>query len=157
MTWAQRGDLIIGDAEIGTLDATYYLDLAETEMNTYLGQVYVLPLVTNVLLDHQLKTLKNIQTHIATGYLLMAQSATAENEDLHAYGMYLLQTGQSQLNAIGTSYELTGQTRADATGEDRRASITTADATSPFDAFGEVVFGGGGETLDWSSTGFSAP
>lgn len=153
MTWADNEDLLIGDMELGSISASQYLDVAEREINSRLGQLYQLPIPTD-LPEYQLDTLKTIQANIATGRLLLAQAVGSENEDLHAYGTSLVKQGYDELERIGFAYELGGSAvRVGTAGEDRRPSVSSADAASPVDTFyGNVMGGDSTSILDWGAT-----
>lgn len=153
MTWAENKDLLIGDMELGRVNASQYLDVAEREINGRLGQLYQLPIPAD-LPQYQLDTLKTIQANIATGRLLLAQGAGAESEDLHAYGKSLVKQGYDELERIGHAYELGGSaTRVGTAGEDRRPSVSAPDAVSPTDTFyGNVIGQDSTSILDWGNT-----
>lgn len=149
---ADNDDLLVGDVMLGSIDSSQYLDIAAREINSRLGEMYVLPIPDDIP-DHQSGALKQIHANIATGRLLLAESAGSEDEDGHAYGLYLVAEGYRELDRVGTVYELGGSAvRISTAGEDRRPSIESADTTSPFDTFYDQVYGGNPGYVDWSSS-----
>lgn len=108
MSWATEDDLIVGDMNLRALDTGGYLDDAENQIIMYLGHIYVLPLPDGLIEDDEglSRTFKFIQSRLASGTLLMAQAAASENQDLHAYGLHLIQMANEELCRIGTAYEL---------------------------------------------------
>jgi hypothetical protein len=150
--WANKEDLLIGDTEIGSLDASQYLDFALREINSVLGVIYVLP-IPDTIPDYQKGSLRTVQAKLATGRLLMAQGSGAEDTDINAYGKLLIQEAYNDLNRIGNNYELLTAVRTtNSTGEDRTPLVSSADKVSPFNAFYDMAYGGvSGTTVNWGS------
>lgn len=100
MAYCTTDDLILGDTPLGTIDASKYVDNAFTDMNSRLGYVYELPITASAVAEHQWDLLKKINTFIASGRLIMAQAAGAEDNALHSYGLSLVQEGFADLGLI---------------------------------------------------------
>jgi len=151
MSWASAADLIVGDMNLTGVDTAIYLSTAERDMNSVLGEIYVLP-IPGTLDQRHLDSLKNIHAKIATGLLIMAQAVSQESEVVHAYGASLLEEGKDKLHDLANLVELSGTpgaVRIIATSEDRRARAIGGDTTSPFDVFRQQVYGQVPQTLTW--------
>lgn len=78
---------------------------AATEMDSLLGQRYVIPIVLSDV-DPRDKSDKNklliINANLAAGRLMLASGAGGEDNDLHAYAWYLVKYAMSQLQDIAS-------------------------------------------------------
>lgn len=141
MSWATEDDLIVGDMNLRGIETGAYLDDAENQILMYLGRIYELPLPAGLIENDPglSKTFKFIQSRFASGTLLMAQAAAAENTDTHNYALYLIQMAQQELCRIGTEYELiSGDIRAIRKGQqgrDMTPKAITYDTQSPFEVY----------------------
>ena len=162
MSWADEGDLLLGDVAIGGVGTQQFLDLAREEIEVWLGEFYDLetdfPTVggTPELAPRLATVLKQVQARIATGRLLLAQASTGEDESLHAYGLWLLGEGQAELYKFGTHYKITNAVLvAGQTSPDQIPAAVQPNARSPFDRFEEAHYGAGSgigyETVSWGS------
>lgn len=128
------GDLLVGDMEFSSaLSKDGFIRDAADEMNSRLGFVYALPIVG--IAAHAVLLLKMINARLASGRLLMAIAAPAEDDSVHAYGQYLVKQAYDDLYAIcNGQITLVGATTiVDA--NPNSASITNVDDESAFDQF----------------------
>lgn len=137
MPYAEVGDLLFGDIPLGSgVDPQVWVDRAAEEIDSRIGQRYELPLPAS-LAPHSLLLLKRINAQLGTGRLLMAIDGDGDN-DLHAYGLHLVQMALADLQAIVMgSIDLVGGVVADV-GDARGPSIINQDAysaTAAFEAF----------------------
>lgn len=135
--YCKDGDLLVGD--LGGLDdkKEQYIGLATDEMNGFIGFVYVLPL-TGVSV-HVALVLKSICRKLASGWLLMAQSAGAEDGSVHAYGKSLVDEAYRDLWAIRNGAIDLGTPKISTASTGDAPGIVQGDATSGVDAFYEWV------------------
>lgn len=105
MAYCEVTDLITGSllwAPDDEDEPERFVNLAAEEMDSYLGFKYVVPVVgraslSGVLALHEELLLKNINIKIASGRLLLAKFAGAEEAHEHQYGLGLLREGKSDL------------------------------------------------------------
>jgi len=101
-------DLLLGDISLSpSVDVELYIDLGYDEMSARLGECFVLPLPSEAALiaggvdgSNDLRHLKFIQQHIATGRLYLAQTGATGNSDLNAYGEYLISMAHERMESL---------------------------------------------------------
>lgn len=140
---AEVTDLLLGDLELGSIDAEVYLAAANDEMDASIGQRYALPISVGGLPTHARKVLKLIHLRLASGRLIMAVAQAGEDNSLHAYGRHLARMAESDLNAIKNGLiKLHGAPLLDLTDSQRGATIINLGGPSGFDAYEAFVHGG---------------
>lgn len=138
MAYCEVADLLKGDLPLGPQYGTGqgFVDTASDEMDVVLGQLYVTPIVladTPTNRPSQL-WLKTCNKFIASGRLILDIALAAEDDNLNAYGLSMLNQGLAMLKAI----------------QDGAASITGAtplDPTAGTYATGPVLFNEDSESL----------
>jgi hypothetical protein len=105
MAYCETTDLLKGDIPLPSYMAAGqgYIDTATDEMDTVLGQLYVTPIVLDPddpLLRPSVLWLKTCCKFIASGRLILDLDISEENDNLHAYGLSLLNQGLEMLKAI---------------------------------------------------------
>jgi len=134
---ATKNDLLLGDAHLPTaVDPDKYLDLARSEIDAFVGITYQLPLPP--LPNHLVGFFRTMHAKLASGRLLLAQAAVAQDRELHAYGLYLVKQAEADMAKVGTTYQIVGATPREVEG-DRTPSISNPEERSPWDAYEEYV------------------
>jgi hypothetical protein len=148
MTWATEDDLIVGDLYIKSLDTGRYLDDAEDEINVKLSQVFSsFPTFTTDTPTG--RTLKMIQSRLASGRMILAQAMSAEQDGLHAYGQHLIDWAYMELCKMGVDYEIPGAVKLGSQGENRAPGVIVYDTSSAFETYEEYVHGPANVYLTW--------
>jgi hypothetical protein len=120
MAYCTAADLLKGDIPLAAQygDGTGFVNTAADEMDVVLGQLYVTPIE---LLDTpenrpSLLWLKTCNKFIASGRLILDIAIAAEDDNLNAYGLSLLNQGLDMLKAIQSgAASITGATPLDPT------------------------------------------
>jgi hypothetical protein len=104
MAYCEPADLLIGDLPLSAQygDGSGFISTAADEMDVVLGQLYVTPIVladTPANRPSQL-WLKTCNKFIASGRLILDIALAAEDDNLNAYGLSLLNQGLDMLKAI---------------------------------------------------------
>jgi len=104
MAYCEASDLLIGNIPLSTQygDGTGFASTAADEMDVVLGQLYVTPIVlddTPANRPSQL-WLKTCNKFIASGRLILDIAISAEDDNLNAYGLSMLNQGLAMLKAI---------------------------------------------------------
>lgn len=118
MAYCLTSDLLKGDlplpAHIGAGQG--YIDTAADEMDTVLGQLYVTPIVLDDIPANRPSQLwlKTCCKFIASGRLILDLALSAEDDNLNAYGLSMLNQGLEMLKAIQSgAASITGATPLD--------------------------------------------
>lgn len=90
-------DLLLGDIPLPQ-STPAFINAAGDEIDIRLGVNYQLPIANDA--ERALLILKRISILIASGRLMMAASAHAEDQQVNAYGTYLLKQGHELLDAV---------------------------------------------------------
>lgn len=151
MSWATEDDLLVGDLYIKTLDTGRYLNDAKDEMLTKLYQRFSsFPTFT---VDTPIgRTLKMIQSRLASGRMILAQAMGSESEQVHAYGLHLVEWAYEELCKMGVDYEVPGATPIGSQGENRAPGVLVYDSDSPWEVYEDYVHGSPGRNavyLTW--------
>jgi hypothetical protein len=99
-------DLLLGQIPLPSyLDAQKVVQDAADEIDSKLGSLFVTPFNVSETDDDALTRpsrllLKRINTHLATGRLILAVANPEENRNLHAYGYYLVKEAEEALDCI---------------------------------------------------------
>lgn len=147
MTWASEADLLTGDMDLGSIDTQMYLDRAADEINIWLGGFYDLdtafPTIggTPALTSRMEAALRLTQGRIASGRLIMAQCAGSQDEQLHAYGLWLLGLGMDDMHKFGGEWQIEGATLlAGQEASDLMPSIHQPNKRSAFDRYEKTFY-----------------
>lgn len=112
MAYSGVDDLLLGDLIIAeSVDRQKFVDLAAREIDSKLGWVYELPLhaqgedpVTatswELLPQHQVDTLKDINNKLASGRLILSLAIGGEEVQLHALGWHYVNSALEDLMVI---------------------------------------------------------
>lgn len=117
---------------------------ARDEIDSHIGFIYETPLdVTEggPLSRPARLLIKRISAHLSSGRLIMAADSSGQNEELHNYGIYLVNQAMDALNAISQGkIVLDGATKKD---DDEKVAtaplISNLDAVSQVEAFYGMV------------------
>lgn len=144
MAYAAVGDLLTGGIPTPAyLSTQKYVDDAADEIDSHIGLMYATPIdVTDVETNPVVRPvrllLKRINTYLATGRLIMAATSNGEDDNLHAYGLSLVQEATAALKAISSGeIVLTGVDPADPDAQARVTGpiIANVDSESNVEAF----------------------
>lgn len=133
-------DLLYGNIPLPTgITAQKFVDDAAEEIDSYIGMTYLTPVDINASeLARPVKLLlKRINSHLATGRLILAVTANGEDDRLHAYGASLVTESLATLQAISDG-EVTLIGAAPANADDVAVTgpmIANVDAESNVEAF----------------------
>lgn len=98
-------DLLYGDMPIQSqVNVSQYISNAAEEIDAAIGLMYATPVVTDSsAAQRPLKLLlKKINAQLATGRIITTVAAMQENEQVHAYGLMLLQSAQEALAQLAS-------------------------------------------------------
>lgn len=103
MTYSEIADLLLGElaAPDNKISAKYVQD-ATDEVDSKLGFMYVTPIVIDVNGVYRASALllKRIANYLASGRLILANSASREEQFLNAYGQSLVMEAVKALDAL---------------------------------------------------------
>lgn len=103
MSYCASDDLLTGNIPVpGYIDPAKVVADAADEIDTYVGMRYVTPVVLTNNAENRpyILLLKRINSHLATGRLLMEAAAAQENTELHAYAKRLIDESLIALTSI---------------------------------------------------------
>lgn len=103
MAYSTTADLLTGDLPLPSyISPQKFVDDAADEIDSKIGFLYATPVNINApsVLTPVKKLLKRLNNFLATGRLLMAISASQEDERLHAYAYSLVADATASLAAI---------------------------------------------------------
>jgi hypothetical protein len=145
--YATVEDLLLGDMILSSkLSPAKFLQDSADEIDVRIGRIYVTPVVLSPPTPaNRLAriTLKLANARLASGRLLMAQAQAAQDDSLHAYGLFLLNEAEAAISAIETNrLILDGAVFRDDLTDTPAPSIRNVDSTSPVEAFYTEVMGG---------------
>lgn len=159
-TYSEVADLILGDIP-EPKDAIRWVQDATDEIDSKLGIRYVTPIIIDDTVPAYRATsllLKRVNNWLASGRLIVAKAASGSENQMNAYGVYLLTQAEMTLNQMtGGEMPLPGLTPIDTT--DVGASgpqISNLDAQSNVESFYTFVttprlIGMGDEFIDRGS------
>lgn len=103
MAYSVPADLLLDDT-IYSVDVQKFIDLAAEEIDVRLGELYQLPLApippALTLPVRDLTLLKIINNKLATGQIILAAATPGEDNNLHAYGRWLVNDAWATLMLI---------------------------------------------------------
>lgn len=140
-----------------------YVKFAADAMDSKLGYIYTVPIVTSGIPAHQATLLKTINAQLATGRLIMSRASAHQESSVHAYALYLIRQAEMDLMAIANGTVDLLAPRVNAGGEplgeleDPAASDALArtpsgwnpDASSPVTLFEKNIMSGELDSLSW--------
>lgn len=143
--YCEPGDLLLGDMTLSTaISPEKFIADSADEIDVRIGRIYTTPVDLLQLETTAKLTLKIANARLASGRLLMAQSQAAQDESLHAYGMYLIKEAETTIESIENNrLPLDGAAIRDDIVDTPAPSIQNRDATSPVEAFYDEFWGGG--------------
>lgn len=107
MPYSETGDLLTGNIPLpGALVPAKFIDDAADEIDGALGHLYVTPFVLDVndpAVRPSALVLKRISNLLASGRLIMAADAGGQDQQLHAYGLSLIQEAHAALTKLRES------------------------------------------------------
>lgn len=146
MSYCVLADLLTGNIPTpAALNAQKFVDDAADEMDSYLGQKYTTPVVllsTDPAQRAGNLMLKRINSHLATGRLILAVSAGGEDKVLNAYGKSLVDESVAALAELTAGqYVLVGATplSGDTVVNTNAPKISNLDATSRVEDFYDML------------------
>lgn len=154
MAYSTVDDLFLGDITLGAnINPTKFVDEAALEIDSKIGQTYVLPLVADddhgfdVVPQFTLDNLSKINNWLASGRLILAINATSGDDTLNGYGAMLVKDATAEIEAIKNGLQdLIGAKRAplrSAAGDTYNGpTLVNADSVSAVDTFYAGVMGG---------------
>lgn len=163
MAYCMVADLLLGNIPTPAyIDKQKSVDAAAEEMDSYLAMQYVTPIsqqiIDNPVNRRTMLVLKRINAHLATGRIITAAAAGAEDSEIHAYGKMMLDQALSALAQLATGTpSLDGATPVDNNKDEanNRPSVVNGDPYSQVDAFydiatpGSMMAPGGGQTFGY--------
>lgn len=106
MAYCVTADLLIGDISTSAqLDPVKYVNDAADEIDSKIGFRYATPVPTtgaDAAPRPVLLLLKRLNSHLASGRLILAATISANQEELNAYGASLVNDAQITLEAIAS-------------------------------------------------------
>lgn len=143
--YAEEDDLLLGDMTLSSrLSPAKFLADSADEIDVRIGRIYVTPVNLPALEQTSRLTLKLANARLASGRLLMAQAQAAQDDSLHAYGMYLIGEAENVIAAIETNrLQLEGADVRDDLLDTPAPKVTNYDARSPVEEFYDEFLGGG--------------
>jgi hypothetical protein len=101
-TYSDVSDLILGDVPQPS-DAIRWVQDATDEIDSKLGIRYVTPIVIDDSVPANRSTsllLKRVNNWLASGRLIVAKAASSSEQQMNAYGVYLLTQAENTLNEM---------------------------------------------------------
>lgn len=141
MAYCTVADLLIGDIRTsGQLDPQKYVNDAADEIDSKIGFVYETPIpidATSPTPRPVVLLLKRLNSHLASGRLILAGTISAEDKQLNAYGEDLVRESMGAIEAIASgTVLLDGVTKGTMTlPESQRMLINNHDQVSLVDLF----------------------
>lgn len=148
MAYSVVDDLLIDDS-VYSVDLDKHIGLADDEINVRLGYVYEIPLVPVPpavgLRAQDILLLKMISSKLASGRIILAAATPGEDNNLHAYGRYLVNDAMQSLNLLASGEIDIEAVRLDVLTEEdlsRLPSVVNQDEESLLLGFEETVMRG---------------
>lgn len=154
MAYCVEADLLLEGLPLGNnpgdLMKPKYIEAAADEMDIILGQIYAIPIVYPDTPQNRLtgKFLKQVNSWLATGRIIIAFTITREDQQLNAYGRQLVNGALKALNDLVAGLGSLPGVEFSNQYEDSRSRILTyqLNPTSLVEDFEQVVFGVNGFT-----------
>lgn len=103
-TYSDKDDLLTGNVPLPPyIDVNQFIQDAADEIDSHLGFIYKTPIQMdeNGPVSRPARLLlKRISAHLSSGRLIMALDSSGQNEQLHNYGIYLVNEATSALRQI---------------------------------------------------------
>lgn len=149
MPYCEIPDLVLGNIPTPE-DADKYIISAAEEIDSRIGLRYATPVVVADSIEERPTELllKRINTFLASGRLILALDAGGEDDQLHQYGLYLVNEASSAIDAIVSgSIVLPGTTPAtEGSSIQTGPQLANVDDASSVEAF-QSVFGNPASTV----------
>lgn len=144
--YCTEGDLLTGNIPTPEwMDEASYIQAAADEINAALAMRYVVPVVVTAVPQYAATPLflKGINAKLASGRIITAAAASAEQTEVQAYGLYLITQALEQLRTITDgSYILPGAPQTSQPGTDTApVLVTNVDPESFVEGFYNRVAG----------------
>lgn len=135
-TYCSSDDLVLGDAQVPAgLTKSKFIGDAADEIDSQIGFRYVTPVAVGSAPRPVGLLLKRLNSHLATGLIILAANQSGEQEQLHAYGSYLVKEVRTVLRKIASGeIILEGAVPVDAP-QGRGPVIANVDAVSQVESF----------------------
>lgn len=134
MPYVEEDDLLLGELTTtlpASVSATQYLDMAQEEIDSKLGVLYVVPVDIEALPNSQGSLVKSIHRKLTSGRIIMAATIAHSDTAVHAYGMQLVKEAQMELMAVANAdVVLIGAERVDGDGSPR-GDVPDAEVADP--------------------------
>jgi hypothetical protein len=136
-------DLLLGEMPLSSgLSRQKFINDSADEIDVRIGRIYDTPIQIANLENTSKLTLKLANARLASGRILMAQAQAAQDDSLHAYGMYLIREAENVIVSIESNrLPLDGATVRDDLIDTPAPTIRNQDSHSPVDAFYGEFFG----------------
>ena len=144
--YCEEVDLLTGNIPTHEwMDIPQYIQAAADEINAALAMRYVVPVVVSGVPQYAATPLflKGINAKLASGRIITAAATSAEQTEVHAYGLYLIKEALEQLKTITCGdYVLPGAPQTQQPGTDTSpVLISNVDPESQVEAFYSRVSG----------------
>lgn len=153
-TYSVVADLLTGNIPVNSVIAQKYINDAADEIDSMIGNIYTTPLDvtpgptetppgTGPMTRPSRLLIKRISNWLASGRLMLATSAGGEDDQLHAYARYLVESSTSVLMSIARGeILLEGAEKEDTTGDEGVYGplISNVDPESNVEAFYDRIY-----------------
>lgn len=134
MSYVEADDLLLGELTNSlpaSIDPDQYLDMAQEEIDSKLGVMYVVPVNVATLPNSQGSLLKSIHRKLTSGRIIMAATVGHSESAVHGYAIQLVKEAQMELMAVANGdVVLVGAERVDGDGNPR-GDIPDAEVADP--------------------------
>ncbi len=144
--YCEESDLLTGNIPTHEyIDQPSYIQMAANEIDAALAMRYLVPVVVPALPMYAATPLmlKTINLKLASGRIITAAASSAEQTEVHAYGLMLIREALEQLRMISTGdYILPGAPQVTMPGTATKpVMVTNVDPESQVEAFYDRVVG----------------
>lgn len=147
-TYSSDADLMLGEIPLPRyIDKEKVIQEATDEIDSHIGFAYKTPvdMTENGPVARPARLLlKRIAAHLSSGRIIMAIDSSGQDDELQAYGIYLIREAQKELKSIvNGGIELTGAERAPRSESGRVTAplINNIDPYSQVEAFYSAIQG----------------
>jgi hypothetical protein len=154
VAYSEVSDMLTGNIPVGGTMPQKYVNDAADEIDSVIGGIYVTPINmdptpsdtppgTGTVQRSSRLLLKRISNFLASGRYMLATAAGGEDDQLHAYAKYLVDTALAALMRIATGeVVLEGATKSDPEGEEGLPGplISNVDPESNVEAFYDRIY-----------------
>lgn len=154
MTYSEVSDMLTGNIPVGGTMPQKYVNDAADEIDSVIGSIYTTPVNMDPTPEETLPgtgtvkrssrlLLKRISNFLASGRYMLATSAGGEDDQLHAYAKYLVDTALATLMRLATGeIVLDGAVKVDPEGDEGLPGplISNVDPESNVEAFYDRIY-----------------